>query len=167
MLPSKVSRNKQSACWKSLNAVLEQNQCWICNRKFVRGKTRKMFQLKQLLEYYSKTYIKYLSDGLSGSLCFDQYRKNLFVKHHYIHLNECWNRLCDLKFDNNLITIELAEFEIAPWMSSLACCNTTECDHMHAAIIAASEVYNVEKETVIRNGCLPGCGCDAPWKYLP
>lgn len=38
--------------WRSIHNVLIQNKCWLCNNTFPRGKTRKVFQISDLLTFY-------------------------------------------------------------------------------------------------------------------
>lgn len=38
--------------WASINDVLIQNRCWLCLNHFPRGKTKKVFQVSDLLTFY-------------------------------------------------------------------------------------------------------------------
>ena len=38
--------------WRSISDVLIQNKCWLCENTFPRGKTRKVFQVSDLLTFY-------------------------------------------------------------------------------------------------------------------
>lgn len=38
--------------WASINDVLIQNRCWLCLNYFARGKTKKVFQVSDLLTFY-------------------------------------------------------------------------------------------------------------------
>lgn len=44
--------SEQKSPWTSINDVLIQNKCWLCNNTFPRGKTRKVFQVSDLLTFY-------------------------------------------------------------------------------------------------------------------
>jgi len=44
--------SEEKSPWSSINDVLIQNKCWLCNNTFPRGKTRKVFQVSDLLTFY-------------------------------------------------------------------------------------------------------------------
>lgn len=44
--------SEKKSPWTSINDVLIQNKCWLCNNTFPRGKTRKVFQVSDLLTFY-------------------------------------------------------------------------------------------------------------------
>jgi hypothetical protein len=104
---------------------------------------------------------RFMVDCFIGKLCFDQYEKNIFPPK-YISLNLCWNRLCDIKFDENRIAADLAEVDIGKWISSLACCNNEECKDFLLAIVGDRPAYTALDKAL----CPPGCGCDNPWQFL-
>lgn len=54
----------QKSPWRSINDVLIQNKCWLCENTFPRGKTRKVFQVSDLLTFYHNHQLRLqLPDG--------------------------------------------------------------------------------------------------------
>ena len=42
--------------WKSVNDMLIQNKCWLCEQVFARGKVKKVFMISHLLRYLEGRY---------------------------------------------------------------------------------------------------------------
>ena len=48
-----ITKNKpERSPWFSINDVLIQNRCWLCEQHFPRGKMKKVFQVSDLLTFY-------------------------------------------------------------------------------------------------------------------
>ena len=151
-----------SSVWKSVSRVLLESRCWICNETFVRGKPRKQFTISQLLEYYSVKRKLFVSGCLTGKTCFDQFQKDIFDEK-YGNLNGCWNRLCDLQFNKDRIDADLASVDIGKWVSSLACCNSADCEEVLKSITGDLPLFDPTNQKFL---CPPGCGCDNPWQFV-
>jgi hypothetical protein len=125
----------------------------------VRGKLRKPFQLTQLLDFYFKQKQAIVEINPD-----DAVPRSIFAEN-FSNLNECWNRLCDLQFDESKLNADLESLSIAKWMSSLACCNSHECDSIHARITGTASIFNAASASSTE-GCPIGCLCDNPWPFL-
>ena len=51
-LRAPVLSNNEKSPWASINDVLIQNRCWLCEQYFPRGKVKKVFQVSDLLTFY-------------------------------------------------------------------------------------------------------------------
>jgi hypothetical protein len=66
-----MSSDQIENAWKSIQNMLIQNRCWICEQVFARGKTKKVFMVSHLLKYledrwnYLLTY-RMSAEALSG-----------------------------------------------------------------------------------------------------
>lgn len=104
----------------------------------------------------------FISECLTGKYCFEQFGKDIFDKD-YIGLNLCWNRLCDIGFEQLKIDADLRDADMGKWISSLACCNSSECADLLDSITGDRPLLD---PVLLSAKCPPGCGCDAPWQFV-
>jgi hypothetical protein len=158
--------------WNSISDMLIQNKCWVCCKPFTRGKLRKVFQVSQLLEFLFGIYkTRYVVDDIPVAI--SEIPAIIFGAE-YINLNNCWMRLREAEFNEQRVGNELASLDIATWMSSLACCSTEDCESFHSQItgspVSGSSTASggvAAGVSAAAGGCLPGCGCDNPWQFIP
>lgn len=55
--PEPMSAEEVEDAWKSINLLLCQNKCWLCENTFARGKTKKVFLVEHLLQYLEKRFL--------------------------------------------------------------------------------------------------------------
>lgn len=55
--PEPMSASEIEEAWKSINFLLCQNKCWLCENTFARGKTKKVFLVEHLLKYLEKRFL--------------------------------------------------------------------------------------------------------------
>jgi len=55
--PEPMSIEEIDDAWKSINLLLCQNKCWLCENTFARGKTKKVFLVEHLLKYLEKRFL--------------------------------------------------------------------------------------------------------------
>lgn len=160
--------------WNSISDMLIQNKCWVCCKPFTRGKLRKVFQVSQLIEFLFAIYKARYVAGDTPVAISDV--PTAIFSPDLVNLNNCWMRLREAEFNEQRVGSELASLDIATWMSSLACCSTEECESIHAQITgtfpsgtdASSSSKGVASAaSAAAGGCLPGCGCDNPWQFIP
>jgi hypothetical protein len=51
--PPSMSSTQIKSPWASINNMLIQNRCWLCETVFPRGKQKKVFQVSDLLDFYT------------------------------------------------------------------------------------------------------------------
>jgi hypothetical protein len=154
--------------------MLIQNKCWVCCKPFTRGKLRKVFQVSQLLEFLFGIYkAKYVVNDVQ--IAISEIPTAIFDTE-FVNLNNCWMRLREAEFNEQRVGIELSALDVATWMSSLACCSTESCESIHAQITGtplsgtntgSSSGGVASAVSAAAGGCLPGCGCDNPWQFIP
>jgi hypothetical protein len=177
----------------SINNMLIQNKCWLCEDIFQRGKMKRVFQLSDLLEFFLNRAIKEfpLKEGLGGEA-------NSLPPLRSKHLKDCYNlfkSLITLDYSSGSLKIvtdrvfeELKNDDLEVWMSGLVCGSTDICQEEACYFIKdlapkqkssqpvstddsiVDEVTKAFKPTLLAmNGgkdCPPGCNCDNPWPFL-
>lgn len=161
--------------WKSVNDMLIQNKCWLCEQTFPRGLKKKVFQVSHIIDYY---YTRRNTE-LSESPVADMRTRNLRACY------ERYKALVSAENPENLEKLEeeFKEIDVEVWMSGLICALNDDCIADMKLILphetpepnaaaSLSYVINVGNGVHAINGrgdgkeCPPGCGCDDPWRFL-
>jgi len=160
-----------SYSFTSINTMLMQNRCWLCEETFQRGKTKKVFQVADMLEFYLKVAqqeklnptktVTFKSKNLKD--CYDSF-KSLVV------IDDNGN------IDSLKVVSELRNKDIETWMSGLICGTNPICQEEVVYFVKdlsaisnqgnQSQGSSIFKSAVQDKECAPGCNCDNPWPFL-
>ena len=170
--------------FSSINDNLIQNKCWLCDRTFMKGKIRKVFQVTDILRYYHERYVslvhhneKVVTDEALPSSDHQQQIDNTrerFLEQEELkcelistNFRKCYKRYEELQGNISKIEDELRDIDCAVCMSGLACCSTDECDKEYKYIMPDDTSLRVQVTKLPSSeSCPPGCGCDNPWPFL-
>ena len=169
--------------FSSINDTLIQNKCWLCNRTFMKGKIRKVYQVTDVLRYYHERYvslvhhIEKVDNDESLSSAEQQQADNLkkrFLEQEELkcelistNLKKCYERYEELQGSISKIEDELRDIDCAVWMSGLVCCSTDECYKEYKYIVPDDNSLRAQVTKLPSSeSCPPGCGCDNPWPFL-
>ncbi len=157
--------------WLSVNDMLIQNKCWLCEEVFPRGTKKKVFQVSQLIDYYYKRAKAEHNDEAQPTIRCRNMRK-CFAN--YINLLEGQD------FDDlGKLHDELQRNDVEVWMSGLVCARNDICksdinlilpDTTINTTLSSSHINTTSYGAIAIGGgvkdCPPGCGCDNPWPFL-
>jgi hypothetical protein len=160
-----------SNAFANINTMLMQNRCFLCEETFQRGKTKKVFQVADMLEFYLTVAQQ---EKLNPTKTVTFKSKNL--KDCY----DCFKSLVVIDDNGNVDSVkvisELKNRDIETWMSGLICGTNPICQEESAYFVkdlsAKSNQANqnqgssIFKSTVQDKECPPGCNCDNPWPFL-
>lgn len=161
--------SEEGSPWKTISDNLIFNRCWLCEKPFPRGTTKKVFQIGDLLTYFSKRYEaeKALSQE---NVNFDD---PLVVELQSPNLKSCYQRYKEsILPDNNISQIlsELKANDLEPWFSGLICGLHDLCKKELNYFIIQKSSNSSSKNSGLNalsdKNCPPGCGCDNPWPFL-
>lgn len=166
--------------WCSVNDMLIQNRCWLCEETFPRGLTKKVFQVSHLTDYcYARREAEAASQPLAA-----------ITSKHLSGCYESYKLLVSADDSDNLDRLqgELKAVDVEVWMSGLICAQSAACAADMKLILPfetvdpnakaeVSYVTSVQGGAQAINGrlqqmhankqdCPPGCGCDDPWRFL-
>jgi hypothetical protein len=158
--------------WLSINDMLIQNKCWLCEDVFPRGLKKKVFQVSHLTDYFYKRRLAEMkNEGLP-----QMYSRNLQ------RCYESYKALVPIDDIDNTDNLqkELQVNDVEVWMSGLLCGRTVGCMSDLCLILPENNRVEVSSKptTAFAMGaihgtapdgskeCPPGCGCDNPWPFL-
>lgn len=161
--------------WASINDMLIQNKCWLCEVQFARGKSKKVFQVSELVHFFQQYSEVDISNAENMPTIVPFLSKNL---------RSCFECYVDLKNksvgDEDFLLSTFQENDIQAWMSGLVCGQSPECKQELVYFIATKEteknepsnkaktsaLFSFANKTADGKDCPPGCGCDNPWPFL-
>ena len=137
--------SSSSSSWESINATLGSNQCWLCEKTFIKGKVKKMFMISQVLEYF-KTIKGQNLDVLPFTTA---------------SITKCYNEYLEYECDMNPIVERMKMSKIEPWMSGLACSMNDECLRVIECILSTAPSASLQGMSIPRDSkdCPPNCDC--------
>jgi hypothetical protein len=179
--------------WLSINDMLIQNKCFLCEEVFPKGKVKKVFQVSHIIDYFKDR--------------FEQEKVAPLPPIQSRHLGRLYQRYCELLVETQpeqfveLLLKELSNDDVEVWMSGLTCDLKEVCQNElrlflnvplpvggDATAMAKSIVVSSESNTTAATGgeggakkpksdimsmmtfankdCPPGCTCDNPWPFL-
>ena len=167
--------------WSSVNDMLIQNKCWLCEEVFPRGKVKKVFQISQLLDYFNQRLSRerelHMNNGVGIGVPELQSR----------HLRNAYERFREVALSHatedefrDKLTEELKEVDVELWMSGLICDIQPICkQELRYFIPDAPQPPQAELPTkkhktgdimgmmtFANKECPPGCNCDNPWPFM-
>lgn len=148
-----MSSKSQENPWKSINSMLIQNKCWLCEQTFRRGKKKQVFQVFQLFSYFDE-----MND-----------QGELAAPFECPNVQNCYESYCKMGGKNNIegIVRFLQDSEIETWISGLVCCLNENCARDFNRLFATDiRVETSNFDYMSRKDCPPGCNCDNPWPFL-
>ena len=154
-----MSRVEKSP-WNSVSDMLIQNKCWLCLEGFKRGKTKKVFMISQVLEFFESLQLKSSDTSAEQGAEIES-----------LHLKACYDIYCKAGGDVEKVLRDLEGNDIAPWMSGLVCGQSELCAREFNMIVPdgprakTSSKFKAEIQKKA-DDCPPGCGCDNPWAFL-
>lgn len=193
--PDFMSQDQIESAWKSIQDMLVQNRCWLCENVFARGKTKKVFMVSHLLRYLEERFTSEKQRAEISQTAIDasvEKGSNENVSQSAVlvsrHLRNCWAAFSALDGDKNKIAISLQKVDCEVWMSGLICARTKDCALEYLLLVpdgkVSTAVINETNEDLFdpdgysksrqgnvfrdKNGniCPPGCDCDNPWQYV-
>jgi hypothetical protein len=189
--PVMMEYKESKSSWQSVNDSLCNNQCWLCKDTFKRGKIKKVFTFKDLLQYLYERFVKEnaicsqesLSSSITPSIIVDQNSNSTEEKSIEIptivilpllstNLISVYNRFRELKGDTEVIQADIKKYDIELWMSGLVCCSNEECSNEYKYLCpeytTTTHIFKTKNNKYATDGldCPPGCGCDNPWPFL-
>lgn len=163
--------------WKSINNMLIKNSCWLCQQQFPRGQTKNVFQVSQLIDFFTTR----LEEEKNGKV-FEEFQSE-FLKSCYENFKSKDTGNFDTLFET--LSNELRENDIEVWMSGLVCAHNETCQKEVSLFIPAAFLVSANQASTegrgsiikrhkkssaemfaINSECPPGCGCDNPWPFL-
>ena len=167
-----AKRSKKSP-WASINDVLIQNKCWLCETTFPKDRQKHVFEVSNLLTFYHNQLQRDLASGSADATKFTS-----------PNLQACYDSYIQLMNEGvgkpDKLFEEFKANDVEVWMSGLVCGITPECKQEAAYFIEnkkhAANTEDGGKRKVnsmfafaIPDGtdCPPGCGCDNPWPFMP
>jgi hypothetical protein len=167
--------------WNTINNMLIQNRCWLCQAHFQKGKIKKVFMVSQLLDHFEKrlallepatepvgkTTATAQSIGNSSEVVQDtgtssepsqvvQGEKGGGEEAFYYPMNmqQCFDTFVMLGGKIEKLMPVFTELDIAPWMSGLICSQTPECVLYHNLISSSNvkESLNAIKAEMASKG---------------
>ncbi len=163
--------------WLSINDMLIQNKCWLCQESFPRGKVKKVFQITHLLDFFQKRF------GLESQQISVPPLQSKYLRLSYERYAHLASKFHGEQFSERLLA-ELAEYDVEVWMSGLTCDISQICRSELRLFLDAPEVNEEARHGNTNNGpkkqgsdiidmmtfankeCPPGCNCDNPWPFL-
>jgi hypothetical protein len=173
----------QTFAFSSINEMLMQNRCWLCEETFQKGKTKKVFQLTDLLEFFVARLTQEHANQEVPAL------KSKTLRESY----ECFKALAVFDANGNIdsakVISELRTHDIETWMSGLICGVNAQCQEelpyfvkdlsakggnatksAPASIISTTsngqKAFFMPSMDKDKKDCPPGCNCDNPWPFL-
>jgi hypothetical protein len=149
--------------WLSISDMLIANRCWLCEAPFQRGYKKKVFLVSQLVSSMTRR-IEEISSATDKAESVTEIESNNF-------------RACFAAFSTELgcsetdLSAELLKHDVAPWLSGLVCCRTTNCATEYALLVPSESsmkaaLKKIEEQSAENQICPPDCGCDNPWPFL-
>mmetsp|Transcript_11665 Transcript_11665/g.17676 ORF Transcript_11665/g.17676 Transcript_11665/m.17676 type:complete len:186 (+) Transcript_11665:69-626(+) len=158
-----TSKKEAAEAWKSINDMLIQNQCWICQNVFPRGKKKKVFMISQIIQVFKEIYTAPGED--------ERIKLLTAFGNEAPHVTKCWSSFKFLKGNDSKLADALASVDVQVWASGLACCRNDLCSIIYKALFAeqgsadAVASINALKGSFKRNvNCPPGCDCG--WQFI-
>lgn len=164
--------NKYIHCnFSTINNMLKENKCFLCQQIFPRGKQKRVFQILQLLQFFEIYETNY----------------NISILLYGENLINCYQEYQYYGGIQNIDTIseQLRKHDIDFWMSGLVCSQNADCVKQIDAILnlnlnqdnrnttntssTSMGMGNDKLSKIVkqaREDCPPGCGCDNPWSFL-
>ena len=152
--------------WKCINDALVQNQCWICQSVFPRGKKKKVFMISQILQVFKEIYVNSVDghedDRIKLLTAFEDATPNVC---------KCWQSYLFLEGNEKLLAVALEKANTQVWASGLACCRNDLCTTVYKALFAdqgpEERIASLQAlgGTFTRSlNCPPGCDCG--WQFI-
>ncbi len=188
MKEAPVAAQGDRSPWASINDMLVQNRCWLCEAVFPRGKQKKVFQVSNLLDYFSERMKREDGEDSAPPAQTDDAASEgdtsavqtgpppaLLSK----NLSGCYASFVrmvreDPAGEKNVMRREFTDNDVEVWMSGLVCGISPECQADLQLFIttavggrpanSSSSAFASMSKT--DKDCPPGCGCDNPWPFL-
>ena len=182
--------NPQPSQWSSIMKMLKQNKCWLCQETFHRGKTKKVFQIFHVLNYFESLEQNGADRTVQvkgRDILMDSNDKNIDPNGIEIESTECYEslfisenlRACYLEFItcggasnmDGIVDRMKSSCDLDTWMSGLICSTNDNCLIEYQALVPesnslldGSSMGSAKK--VDDKICTPGCACDNPWAFI-
>lgn len=170
-----AKRSKKSP-WASINDVLIQNKCWLCETTFPKDRQKHVFEVSNLLTFYHNQLQRDLASGTGETTKFTSPNLQTCYESYVQLMNEGEGKP-DKLFE------EFKGNDVEVWMSGLVCGGSPECRqelsyfiepkaHGQAAGEASSDrkkVHEMFSFAIPKGGdsCPPGCNCEPTWPFMP
>jgi hypothetical protein len=151
-----------STAWKSINNMLIQNQCWICQNTFQKGKKKKVFMISQIIQIFQEIHANPDDDRVKVLTAF---------MNEAPHVTLCWQSFQFLKGDEKKLADALQRADVQVWVSGLACARNHLCSAIYNSLFSDAgrdaQIASVQalKGSFTRSTfCPPGCDCG--WQFI-
>lgn len=149
--------------WLSISDGLIANRCWLCDSTFQRGYKKKVFLVSQLVSSMTRR-IEEISSATDNPTSLNEIESRNF--------KACFTAFStELGCSETNLSAELLKHDVAPWLSGLVCCRTTNCAIEYALLVPSESsmkeaLKKIEEQSAENLICPPDCGCDNPWPFL-
>jgi hypothetical protein len=152
-----------SNAWKSINELLIQNRCWICQNVFQRGKKKKVFMISQIIQVFKEIQASADDD--------DRVKILTAFMTEAPHVTLCWQSFQYLKGDEKKLANALQKADVQVWVSGLACARNHLCSAIYNSLFSdggrEAQMASIQalKGSFTRSTfCPPGCDCG--WQFI-
>jgi hypothetical protein len=154
-----------SNAWKSINEMLVQNRCWICQNVFQKGKKKKVFMISQIIQVFKE--IQASPEGPDDDRV--KILTAFMTEAPYVTL--CWQSFQFLKGDEKKLADALQKADVQVWVSGLACARNHLCSAIYNSLFSdggrEAQMASIQalKGSFTRSTfCPPGCDCG--WQFI-
>jgi hypothetical protein len=143
--------------------MLINNQCWICQNTFQKGKKKKVFMVSQLIQVFKDIQAFPGEDSRIKLLTAFEAEAP--------HISRCWRSFRYFEGVDSRLADAMQSVEVHHWMSGLICARNDLCSVIYAGIFSSDsrddQIASVQalKGTFTRRvDCPPGCDCG--WQFV-
>lgn len=154
-----------SDAWKSINEMLIQNRCWICQNIFQKGKKKKVFMISQIIQVFKEIQAS-PEDNPD-----DRVKILTAFMTEAPHVTLCWQSFQFLKGDEKKLADALQKADVQVWVSGLACARNHLCSAIYNSLFSdggrEAQMASIQalKGSFTRSTfCPPGCDCG--WQFI-